>query len=159
MTIGRKWDLDTRMNAAFAYSITGSAEEASKLCGVPPRTIKDWSKTDWFPILMQEVRAVRQDELDGQFTGALHKAVQAMGKRIEQGDAVYNARSGEVTYVPVKLRDLAFAAAVMMDKRATLRVTDFMDKPVDKTVTNTQLDELQAKLQGTTISDEEEQSK
>jgi hypothetical protein len=121
MAQGSKWDMEAKLQAALAYVITANSQDASKLCGVPDRTIRDWTTQDWWDDLIAEARAAKQKELDAAWTGLIHLATQKMLERVTTGDPVVDTKTKEVKYVPVKLRDLAIATAVMSDKRALLR--------------------------------------
>lgn len=113
-------DQDTRMQAAIAYLITGSSEEAGKMCNVTGRTIRYWMQEPWWEALLDEAKGVKQKELDALWTGLIHKATDKLRERISDGDPVVT-RTGEIRYVPVKAKDLAVVTAIAVDKRAILR--------------------------------------
>lgn len=119
--MAEKYTVDDKLQAAIAYVITGDSLNASKLCGIPDRTIRAWTATEWWDDILAEANASYQSKLDAVWTKILHKASDKMVERIEQGDPVVDAKTREVRYVPVKLRDLAIATAVMTDKRSLMR--------------------------------------
>lgn len=152
MTRGKAWSMEDKLNAAMAYALTGFSDQASKICNIPERTIRDWTKQDWFKQLLEEARLRKQEELDGQWTGMIHLATAKMLERIEQGDPVVNPKTKEVSYVPVKLRDLAISTAVMTDKRALLRGQ--ATSRVEKVDANKRLNDLAKVLDKPTLIDE-----
>lgn len=113
-------DWDTKMHAAIAYLMTGSSVEAGRITDVPDRTIRSWMQQPWWEDLLTEAKTVKQKELDAIWTSLIHKVVDKLRDRINDGDAVLT-RTGEVKYVPIKAKDLAFVMALAVDKRALLR--------------------------------------
>jgi len=120
MAAGRPWDMDSRIQAAIAWLITGDSEEAGRLCNIPGRTIRDWMKLPWWEEILAEARTIKQKELDALWTGLIHKSTTALRERLDQGDAILT-KSGEIKYLPVKAKDLAIITSIAVDKRALLR--------------------------------------
>src|SRR3990167_7685914 len=73
MARGQAWSLDDKINAAFAYIVTGYAEQASQICAVPKRTINDWLKQEWFQGLIKEAQAEKRALLRGQVTSRVER--------------------------------------------------------------------------------------
>ncbi len=114
------WPMDDRIQAAVAWLITGSVEEAGKLCNIPPRTIRDWMTKGWWEEVLGEAKTIKQKELDAVWTGLIHKSTTELRKRLDDGDPVMT-KTGEVKFMPVKARDLAVIMAITTDKRALSR--------------------------------------
>lgn len=120
MASGRAWDMDSRVQAAIAWLITGDSEEAGRLVNIPARTIRDWMKMPWWEEVLAEARTTKQKELDALWTGLIHKATSSLRNRLDQGDPMMT-KAGEIKYVPVKSKDLAIILSIAVDKRALLR--------------------------------------
>lgn len=114
------WKMDDRLDAALAWLITGSTVEASKVCGVPDRTIRDWMTKDWWEPVLEEARKAKQKELDAVWTRIIHKAAIEINDRLDNGDSVLN-KNGAVVKLPVKAKDLSFILSVITDKRNLAR--------------------------------------
>ena len=114
------WPMDDRIQAAIAWLITGSVDEASKLCNIPPRTIRDWMTKGWWEEVLSEAKTVKQKELDALWTGLIHKSTSELRKRLDDGDPIMT-KTGTVAFMPVKAKDLAVITAIAVDKRALLR--------------------------------------
>ena len=117
---GKAWDMDSRIQAAIAWLITGDSEEAGKLCNIPGRTIRMWMNLPWWEEVLAEAKTTKQKELDALWTGLIHKSTTALRARLDQGDAVLT-KTGEIRYLPVKAKDLAIITSIAVDKRALLR--------------------------------------
>lgn len=112
--------IDDRLSAALAWLITGNTVEASKICGVPDRTIRDWMSKDWWEPVLEEARKSKQKELDAVWTRIIHKAAIEINDRLDNGDATLT-KDGSIKKVPIKAKDLSFILSVVADKRALAR--------------------------------------
>ena len=117
---GTKHEMEQKLKAAFAYIITGNSVDASAICGIPDRTIREWTECSWWSDLVTEAKNSKNTELDALYTRIIEKAVRGVEDRLENGDAV-TAKGGGVERKPVSARDLAIIAATFQDKRAIVR--------------------------------------
>lgn len=120
MAAGDRHDLDDKLQAALAWIMVGSTEEASRLCGVPGRTIRYWMEQSWWENVVDEARKVKQKELDGLWTGLIHKAATEVKERLEEGDETLD-KQGNIRRTKIKAKDLAVILSIVVDKRALLR--------------------------------------
>lgn len=120
MAYGVEWGVEDRIEAAIAWLITGSTDEAEKLCGIPSRTIRSWQKTDWWDDILDQAKGIKQKEVDALWTGAIHKATAELKDRLLNGDW-HLTRQGTQERIPVKARDLVTITATLVDKRAMAR--------------------------------------
>ena len=118
---GHKWSVEDKLRAAMAYLITGNSLEAAKVCGIPDKTIRDWTRETWWADFIGECRKEKNEELDAAFTDILHKAMGEVKDRITNGDEVIDTKTGTKNRKKVSARDATLVAAVLVDKRAILR--------------------------------------
>lgn len=98
---------EKKVQAIVCYMITGSASQASKMCGVPAGTILTWRKNSaWWPVLTQQIKKDRDEELDLKITQTLHKAADEIADRLENGETRVNFKTGDQYRVPVTAKDL-----------------------------------------------------
>jgi len=143
MAKGKAWDMDTRIQAAIAWLITGDSEEAGRLCNIPGRTVRLWMQQPWWEEVLAEARTIKQKELDALWTGLIHKSTTALRERLDQGDAILS-KTGEVRYLPVKAKDIAIIMSIAIDKRALLR--NQPTSRVEKITVEEKLDRIGNKL-------------
>lgn len=116
-----KYGPKEKLRAAMAYLITGNSVDASKVCGIPDKTIRDWTRETWWADFIADARKEKNDELDAAFTDILHKAIGQVKDRIEHGDEIVDAKTGTKNRRKVSARDATLVTAVLVDKRAILR--------------------------------------
>lgn len=120
MARGKRWTAEDRQIAAWAYATTGGSKKASKLTGIPDRTIRDWTTEDWWPHLLENAHRKINTKLVGRYTGIAEAALEKLADRIEKGDAVLD-KQGKIVFKPVSAKDLILIGGLSTDKRAVLR--------------------------------------
>ncbi len=112
--------MEDKLNAAIAWLITGDSVSASRVCGVGDRTIRNWMHEPWWDDVLDEAKGIKQKELDAIYTGVLHKTMDQLRSRLDEGDS-FVTKIGGIINVPIKAKDLAIIASIITDKRALLR--------------------------------------
>jgi len=112
--------LSDKLNAAMAYLITGNSIEASKLCGIPDKTIRNWSTEIWWSDLIGEAKKTKNEELDAMLTSIIHKVIVEIKDRVENGDEVLG-KDGTKFRKKITAKDAAIVSAVLFDKRGIIR--------------------------------------
>lgn len=106
--------------AALLYVTEGACTKVERLTGIPERTINDWTHQDWWPLLLDQARMAKQDEIDAGLQRIQDKAIQATVDRLENGDYIMG-KDGQLMRKPVSARDAAIVTAVAFDKQRILR--------------------------------------
>lgn len=136
---------DKKKNEALAFYVAnGSLAETSRQCAVPYRTLQMWKSQPWWKERITAIQNEDYDRLDAKLTKALDKALDKVMDRIENGDEVYDSRTGGTIRVGAKLRDLNAAFNGLMDKRQLVRKQP--TKIVEQQSTATQLQNLAAQF-------------
>lgn len=118
----RGWYSDAlKMKVACTYALTGNSRRTSEMTKVPEGTIRAWKSTEWWHEIMSRIREEQNEELDAKLTKLVDKALDAVNDRLENGDYVYNAKTGSLSRKPVSMKDLAIVTAITVDKRQLLR--------------------------------------
>ena len=135
-----QWSEKKKLEVLAFYVANGSVAETSRQCAVPYRTIMMWKSQDWWKDKVRDIQNEDYDRLDAKLTKALEKALDKVVDRIENGDEVYDSRTGGTIRVGAKLRDLNTAFNGLMDKRQLIRKQP--TKIVEQQNTATQLQNL-----------------
>lgn len=117
-----KYTAADRIAAVVAWMVTGNIYKAEKYCGVSADTIARWKReSEWWPVLTQQVKKEKNDELESMMTGILHQSLGEVMERLNEGDTFYDSKTGDTYKLPVKAKDVAFIANYLFDKRQLLR--------------------------------------
>jgi hypothetical protein len=108
------------MKALTTFLATGSQAHTAAITGIPEQTINSWRKAEWWNERIKEIRDGENIQLDAKLTKVMDKALDAVVDRIENGEYMYDPRTGEIRRVPAKLRDVQKVAGDMIDKKTLL---------------------------------------
>jgi len=117
---GSPYTANDRRTAAAQYVLLGSVRRVAAATGIPVRTIYDWTRTDWWEMLVAQVRTELQGELDATLSRMIQLALAATMDRLENGDYVVTSK-GETLRKPVSARDAMAILGMAIDKQQILR--------------------------------------
>ena len=106
-----------RQEALRAFLVSGSSTVVSRITGIHVNTIDNWRKQDWWN---EELRKLREDDnlqLGSRLRKVLDTTMDQLTDRLENGDYMYNPRTGKLERVPVKLRDITHANNSLIEKK------------------------------------------
>ncbi len=115
------WKESKRIEAVTVYLSTGSLTETGRLLGVPYKTLEGWKSQDWWKELVAKIQSEQDQQLDAKTSKIIDKALEGLLDRIENGEYIYDQKTGKTKQMPAKLRDLNFAFNTLLDKRQLLR--------------------------------------
>ena len=118
---GGHWKESKRIEAVTTYLSTGNLSETARILEVPLRTLETWKAADWWKEMVQKVQSDEDQQLDVKTSKIINKALDSLMDRIENGEYVYDQKTGQLKRSPAKLRDLNTAFNNLLDKRQLLR--------------------------------------
>ena len=134
------WKEAKRIEAVVTYLANGNLAETSRQLGVPISTMEMWKRAEWWKDLVEKIQAEEDQQLDAKTSKIINKALENIMDRIENGEDIYDQKTGKIKKMPVKLRDLNVAFNSLLDKRQLLR--NKPTKIVEQHSTATQLQNL-----------------
>ena len=118
----------------------GSASKTARALKVPEQTLFTWKKTDWWHEYEAQIRREENLELSARLQKAIGKGMEIVADRLENGDWIYDQKTGEMRRKPVALKDAQKTVTDFIDKREKLVETQQL------TVAAEQIDEKLNKL-------------
>lgn len=112
---------ETRIKAACVYAITGSAAKTGEILGIKPGTIRQWKLQPWWQQVIDRIKSEKDDELDVKLTQIIDKSMEVINDRLENGDFIYDVRSGELVRKPMGGKETAVVTSIMVDKQTLIR--------------------------------------
>jgi len=107
---------------------------------VPRETLKKWRISPWWEDRVKELRSDDKQVLDAKLTKILDKSLETIMDRLENGEYIYDQKTGKIKQTPVKLRDATVAFNTVIDKRSLIRREP--TKIVEQTTSASQLKTL-----------------
>lgn len=118
---GGHWKESKRIEVVTMYLSIGSLTETSKITGVPLPTLEGWKRQDWWKELVDKIQSDEDQKIDAKTSKIIDKALEQLLDRIENGEHIYDQKTGKIKRAPAKLRDLNTAFTTILDKRQLLR--------------------------------------
>ena len=134
------WKESKRIEAITTYLSTGNLTETGRMTGVPLKTLEQWKKSDWWKEMEKRIRSDEDQQMDAKLTKIIDRTLEKLVDSIENGEHIYDQRTGQVKRMPAKMRDLNNAFNTILDKRQLIRKQP--TKIIEQTTTAVQLQNL-----------------
>lgn len=117
----RMWSDKKKLEAVTTYLATGTLAMTSAMTTVPVETLRVWKRSDWWKKYEEELQYEDDIELGTKLTKVMDKALDQVMDRLDNGEFVYDNRTGKVKRVPVSMRDSGKIVNDIIDKKQLIR--------------------------------------
>lgn len=128
------WPDSKKIEVVTTYLSTGSVGITESLTNVPRATINTWRRQPWWKEQVEEIQNQEYVELDKKLTKVMEKALDAVADRLENGEYIYDDKTGKIKRVPAKLRDTHRVLSDMIDKKKLIQKTNKPEKREEVTM-------------------------
>ena len=129
------WPVEKKIEAVTTWLALGSLKQAAVVTGVSHGLIKQWKAMPWWKELQDEIIASRRIASANKLSKIVDKSLDVIDDRLDNGDFVYNSKSGEIHRKPVSLRDATSAANALMQRVAIIEKMNRDEQTVEATQT------------------------
>jgi len=119
-----RWYTDAeKLDAVKLYLITGNQRAVAAALNIHWTTIQGWVHTQWWKELTQQVRNQNHIQLSNKLQKIADKALEVTMDRLENGEFIYNQKTGEMMRKPVQARDAHKIAVDFLDQSRQVEAT------------------------------------
>lgn len=118
---GDWWPEKKKLEVVTTYLVLGKASLVAASTGVPEGTVRRWMIEPWWKEMVDQVRQDSDQELDSKLEQRLSKVLDLVQDRLDNGDFMFDPKSGEFIRRPVALKDGWKVGREMFDVRMILR--------------------------------------
>lgn len=129
------WPVEKKIEAVTTWLTLGNLRHTAAVTGVSHSLIKQWRQQPWWKELEAEIVASRRVASANKLSKIVDKSLDVIDDRLDNGDFVYNSKSGEVHRKPVSLRDATTAANALMQRAAIIEKLNKDEQVVEATQT------------------------
>lgn len=123
-----------KIETVTTYLALGKLPMVSAVVDVPVSTIRQWKLQPWWMEMTNQIQTESDQELDSKLTKIVERSLDAVNDRIENGEFIFDPKSGTVKRTPVKLRDVSRVAVDLLDKRDILRGRPVKEKQAQQSI-------------------------
>ncbi len=116
-----QWPERKKMEVLMAYLASGNMVTVASVTGVPYTTIKFWKNQPWWKERTDAFYEEDKVELDAKYQKIIRKCLEVTEDRLENGNFLFDQKTGRVTRVPVALRDSHVVMKDMVAQQQILR--------------------------------------
>lgn len=111
---------EKKIEVATLWAVLRDVDKVHHIEQVPRWAIRRWMNEPWWQNVVDCVVKEKNELLDAKLTDVVHKAVELIQDRIENGD-IQKTKDGEEIRVPTRLRDATHALETTFKQRQLLR--------------------------------------
>jgi hypothetical protein len=136
------WSDSQKVEAVQTYLILGSLKLTAGALRIPFDTLKVWKQSEWWKTLVEELRLQEDLQLSNRLKKIITKSYDVLEDRLENGDFVFDQKTGEMRRKPVAMRDAHKVAIDLVQQRQ-----DLVDRHLGgQTVTEDKIEKTLANL-------------
>lgn len=128
---GYKFPVEKRIEVATKWLALGNMRLVAELTGVSYQLCRIWKMQPWWKDLIEEIKASRTMALDTKLSKLVDKSLDTIADRLENGDVVFNQKTGEVVRKEVSLKDATKVATDLLTRQAVIQKQE-QDKVVQQ---------------------------
>jgi hypothetical protein len=115
------WTKEQRLQAVSTYLMLGNMAETAIVTSIPLPTLKSWKTTDWFKEYALQLQAEDIQKMDSKLKKVIDKALRSVEDRLDNGDAQFDQRTGDIVRVPIKAHVALKISTELMTKQQKLQ--------------------------------------
>lgn len=118
---GYKFPVEKRIEVATKWLALGNMRLVSELTGVSYQLCRLWKQEPWWEEMIAEIKASKTRQLDDKLSRIVDKSLDAISDRIENGDVIFNQKTGTIQRKDVSLRDATKVATDLLTRQAIIQ--------------------------------------
>ncbi len=115
-----QWSDKQKFDTVAAYMVIGNIKATAEATGVPPDTIKYWKAQEWWKDYEGQIRQQTRVQVSGKLLKVIEKAFKVVEDRLENGDWLFNSRTGEIRRVGVSAKTAGDILHKSIDRQVVL---------------------------------------
>jgi hypothetical protein len=109
-----------KIEAVTTFLMLGSLKMVSTMLKININTLKVWKKSEWWRDVEADLRTQEDLQLSKRMQGIINRTLDVVEDRLENGDFIYDQKTGELRRKPVLLKDAHKVGMDIADRRDVL---------------------------------------
>lgn len=140
----KHWSEKQKVEAIQSYLLLGNLAMTSRILGIPEVTLRVWKASPWWKEKQHELKTQEKMELSSRLKKIVDASLTVVEDRLVNGNFQLDQKTGQVTRIPVALKDAHKVAVDMQERQEILEKVDrelVSDESIDE-----QLNKLASKF-------------
>lgn len=129
LPIDGRVDWKRRIACATLYNEVGNMRLVAEKMEVSYDTLNDWKRQDWWPRLIDEIRAGKAAKRNLKLSSIIDQSIDLIADRISNGEFHIN-EDNEIKRVPVKLKDISKLTVELLNHQ--IKQEEIADKVTER---------------------------
>lgn len=129
---GKKYPPEKRIEVCTKWMALGNLRLVSELTGVSYQLCRLWKTQPWWADLVAEIKASRDIQVDNKLSKLVDRSLEIVGDRLENGDIIWNKKTGEYDRQPVSLAAVNKVADTLLTQQLNLSKKKVVEQIGDK---------------------------
>lgn len=116
----KHWSDAQKIEAVTLWLSMGNLRLVAATLRIPEDTMRRWRATQWWKEIADEIAVQDKIQLSATAKNIIDKSLTVIADRLEQGDWIYDQKSGQMRRKPVNMKDALAVADRLMDRKEKL---------------------------------------
>ena len=108
---------DKRLEVVSRFLLLGNMRVVSEQTNVRYETLMAWKKEEWWPELVDQIKRTTKSKRNNSITKIIEQSIDTVQDRLDNGDFVFDQKTGQVVRKPVSARDATYISEAMMKRQ------------------------------------------
>lgn len=117
---GKHWSDAQKIEAVTLWLTMGNLALTAATLRIPEVTMRKWRATQWWKEIAEEIQLQDRIKMSATAKNIIDKSLGVITDRLEQGDWIYDQKTGEMRRKPVSMKDALQVADRLMDRKDKL---------------------------------------
>ena len=114
---GYRYTAQQKVDIVAQYMATGNLRQVARLNNMHYNMLVNWKREPWWGKVEKEIKLQKKAERKSKVDRIVNKALDAVEDRIDNGDFVYDQKTGEILRKPVSLKEVRGVANDMLQRQ------------------------------------------
>lgn len=125
---GHSWQ--TKLDVVARYMLLGNLRVVSEQLEIPYQTLADWKRSEWWPEMVDQIRRQKKQKTADTIGKVIETSVEILQDRLENGDWVFDQKTGQTIRKPVSAKDAQTIANQLLQRQ--IQLEEIVDKTSHK---------------------------
>jgi hypothetical protein len=111
---------DKRLEVVSRFLLLGNLRVVSEQTKIAYETLAEWKKSEWWPELVDQIKRTTKSKRNNSITKIIEQSIDTVQDRLDNGDFVFDQKTGQIIRKPVSARDATYISEAMMRRQDIL---------------------------------------